>query len=84
MESRPDEYELAALHAALAEDEQTAELGLDLQVRGDTLYLTGSVGSEERKAAAGALAERHAGGLRVQNDLTVEHAEPPTDAEQLQ
>ena len=83
MDGDPDEYGLAALHAALAEDEQTAELGLDVQVRGGTLYLTGAVATEERKTAAGRLAEQHAGALTVQNDLQVEHPRPPDDAEEV-
>jgi len=83
MHQPPTEYDLAALHAALAEDEHTAELGLEVQVRGGALYLRGSVASEERKTVIGRLVERHAGDLDVRNDLVVEHPEAPTEAEQL-
>ena len=83
MPEHPKEYDVAALQEALAEDPETAELGLEVVVRGEDLYLTGLVASLARKEAVGRVAVRHAGHLRVHNDLRVEDPGAPRDAEEL-
>jgi osmotically-inducible protein OsmY len=79
----PKEYDVAALQEALAEDEETAELGLEVVARGEELYLTGLVASTARKEAVGRVAQRHAGHLHVHNDLRVEDPGAPREAEEL-
>jgi osmotically-inducible protein OsmY len=79
-----DPYYLAArIQRRLAEDPDTAELGVRVAVHGGAVYLTGDVASEERRGHLVAAAAAEAGDLEVRDDLRVTCAEPPTSAEDL-
>ena len=79
-----DPYYLAArIQRRLAEDPDTAELGVRVAVHGGAVYLTGDVASEERRRHLVAAAAAEAGDLEVRDDLRVTCAEPPTTAEDL-
>lgn len=76
-------YDLATLQQALAQDPRTAELGVEAHVRGDHVFLEGTVGTEERKKAIGEIAARVLAGVPVHNDLQVEHPQAPDTEEEL-
>ena len=79
-----DPYYLEArIQRRLAEDPDTAELGVRVAVHGGAVYLTGDVASEERRRHLVAAAAAEAGDLEVRDDLRVTSAEPPTTAEDL-
>jgi len=84
MTVREDPYYLAArIQRRLAEDPDTAELGVRVAVHGDAVYLSGDVASEERRRHLVEAAAAEAGGLAVRDDLRVTCAEPPSTAEDL-
>jgi osmotically-inducible protein OsmY len=78
-----DPYLAARIQRRLAEDPDTAELGVRVAVHGGAVYLTGDVASAERRRHLVAAAAAEAGGLEVRDDLQVTCAEPPTGAEDL-
>lgn len=82
--SAADPYYLQArIERRLAEDPDTAELGVRVAVRGGAVHLTGDVASEERRRHLLAAAAAEAGDLEVRDDLRVTCVEPPTTAEDL-
>ena len=77
------EYRAARLRRALAEDPRTAELGVQVDVRGEHAYLSGTVSSQEYKDQLDKVLHEQKPHLRVHNDVrVVEVAEPP-DSEVL-
>ncbi len=76
-------YDVAALQHALVQDPRTAELGVEARVRGDQVYLEGTVGTEERKRAIGEIAAAVLPGASVHNDVRVEHPHAPDEEEEL-
>ena len=67
----PDEYLCAHIQDALARDPRVGELGIDVRIRGDKVFLTGAVCSEERREAVAAVAVAVAGGRTVCNETVV-------------
>ncbi|TLW94822.1 BON domain-containing protein [Saccharomonospora piscinae] len=81
--AEPPEYRAARLRRALAEDPRTAELGIQVDVRGSHAYLSGTVASAAcKQQLAEVLGEREPG-LRVHNDVRVVEAGEPGEAEVL-
>lgn len=84
-EPRPDdppEYLVAHVREALATDPRVNELGLDVQVAGADVVVTGAVLSSERRDAIGAVVAEVAPGHHVRNQATVaEYPEPTPPAE---
>ncbi|EHR60958.1 BON domain-containing protein [Saccharomonospora cyanea] len=80
---RHPEYLAARLRRALAEDERTAELGIQVDVRGDHVYLTGTVSSQTCKESLDAVLVEQEPELRLHNDVRVVEATAPDDAEVL-
>ena len=76
-------YLAARIQRRLAEDPDTAELGVRVSVHGGAVHLSGDVASEERRRHLVAAAAAEAGDLEVRDDLRVTCAEPPTTAEDL-
>jgi osmotically-inducible protein OsmY len=83
--SGPDDpyYLEARIQRRLAEDPDTAELGIRVAVHGGVVHLTGDVASEQRRRHLVEAAAAEAGGLEVRDDLQVTCADPPTTAEDL-
>lgn len=77
------EYVAARLHRALAEDARTAELGIQVTVRGDDVYLSGSVSSAGCKDELGRLLREREPSLRIHNDVRVVEAGEPGEPEVL-
>lgn len=61
----------ARIRTRLAEDVRTVELGIQVDVRGDLIVLSGEVGTERRRALIEVVARESAGGLRIANDVVV-------------
>ncbi|HYT09642.1 MAG TPA: BON domain-containing protein [Mycobacteriales bacterium] len=76
-------YLQARIERRLAEDPDSAELGVRVAIHAGEVYLTGDVPSDERRRHVVAAALAAAGGRRVHDDLAVTCAEPPTTAEDL-
>lgn len=76
-------YTAAAVSAALATDERTAELGVRVSVRGDTLLLTGTVAGQARREEVTRVAREAAPDLTVVDDLRVTDCTAPTGHEEL-
>jgi len=78
MEPTPDQmphYVIQRVREALAHDPRVGELELGVDVRGDRLFVTGSVQTEERRAAVEQVAREAAPGMEVHNQVLV--AAPP-------
>ena len=59
------------LHDALAEDERTNILDIEVQIVGDECHLHGEVASEELKRHAEAIAQEITEGMTIHNRLRV-------------
>lgn len=77
------QYRAARLHRALAEDPRTNELGVQVTLRGDDVYLTGTVASEQRRAELDEVVAEREPGLRVHNHVRVADAGQPRQPEDL-
>ena len=77
----PDEYLVARIQDAIACDERAGEQGIEVRVAGGRVFLHGTVASEERRTAVGAVAADHAHGLVVCNETTVV---PPADTDSIE
>ncbi|WP_245720154.1 BON domain-containing protein [Nocardia uniformis] len=77
------QYLVANLRRAFAEDPRTAELGVQVTIRGNVVVLSGEVGSAERRQQLEAVVHEHAPKLRVHNDVRVSTPAAPADTEEL-
>lgn len=69
--SEPDEYVVQHLREAFAQDPRVSELGLGVVVRNGVLHVTGTVSTEERRAAVEQVASELAPGWRLANETVV-------------
>lgn len=69
--SEPDAYAVQHLRESLAHDPRVSELGLEIAVRGGALHITGTVSTEERRAAIAQVAAEVAPDREVVNETTV-------------
>jgi osmotically-inducible protein OsmY len=65
------EYVIERIHQALAEDPDIHELGVQVAVAGDRVFLTGHVGTVERRQAITAVAQRVLPEHTIHNQTTV-------------
>lgn len=72
----PPHYVAADIKSRLAEDPRTLELGIQVDVRGDVVFLRGNVASPQRRELIEAVAREAAGGRRIANDVTVVEMHP--------
>ena len=70
-EPEPSEYIVERVHQALAEDPAVHELGVQVAVAGSRVFLTGHVGTPERKEAITDVARRVLPDFEVHNQTTV-------------
>ncbi|WP_062987771.1 BON domain-containing protein [Nocardia anaemiae] len=68
------QYLVAHLRRALAEDPRTAELGVQVTIRGDVVVLDGEVSSIERKLQMEKVVREQLPRARIHNDV---HVTPP-------
>ncbi|WP_020521106.1 BON domain-containing protein [Catelliglobosispora koreensis] len=76
-----DEYAEASAQRELAED--LSEQGIDIVRRDGVVVLRGHVENEERRDKVASRVSAHFPNAKVQNDITVVRATPPSDAEEL-
>ena len=67
----PEDYAVQRLRDALATDVRVAEMGLDVQVSGGKVFLTGQVATAERQQAVGAVAAEVLPDYEVHNQTSV-------------
>ncbi|GAB4586870.1 nucleotidyltransferase family protein [Nocardia sp. IFM 10818] len=77
------QYLVANLRRAFAEDPRTAELGVQVTIRGDVVVLSGEVASAARRDQLAAMVREHAPKLRVHNDVRVVAPAAPGNREEL-
>jgi osmotically-inducible protein OsmY len=77
------EYLAGHLQQRLAEDPRVSEQGISVEVAGADVYLTGVVGTGQRRDAISAVAAECAGGHRVHNEVTVCGCAEPTAEETI-
>jgi len=70
-----DQYVIQRVREALAHDPRVGELELGVDVRGDRLFVTGTVQTEERRVAVEEVAAEAAPEMEVHNQVLV--ATPP-------
>jgi hypothetical protein len=64
-------YDLREVERALCEDEDLAELGIQLSMHGGRLFVRGGVASDERRQAVLDCVARHCAGVPIADELTV-------------
>lgn len=77
------QYLVANLRRAFAEDPRTAELGVQVTIRGNVVVLSGEVTSPQRREQLAEVVHEHAPKLRVHNDVRVSAPAGPADTEEL-
>jgi osmotically-inducible protein OsmY len=77
------EYLAGWLSDRLAEDGEVHELGITVRVAGDLVFLTGVVGTEERRDRIGRRVGDHVPTLKVCNEIVVAAFPEPTVTESL-
>lgn len=82
-ESQAPQYRAARLRSALAQDPRTAELGIQVTVRGDHVFLSGAVASAQRKEELDHVLHESEPRLNVHNDVRVVEVGEPGEAEEL-
>lgn len=66
-----DPYLIERLHRAMAEDPRVSEPNVKVHLAANRLWLTGHVGSDERRKAAEEVVREVAPGWQIHNDLDV-------------
>lgn len=74
-------YLAAHIHDSLAEE--THELGIRVDVRGDVVYLRGDVVTEERRLQVEEVARTAAEGHEIRNEVSVVSVREPDSEETL-
>lgn len=82
-EIEPPEYVVERLRVAIATEPDVHELGIDVQVSGRNVLLSGSVASPAQRDAIHRLVERLVGDLDVIDELDVPSTDPPRQVEEL-
>jgi osmotically-inducible protein OsmY len=81
--AEPPEYLVHHIQDALASDPRVRELGVDAQVVGDRVVLTGTAATPEQRASIVDVAGEVARGYEVVNEMTVLSAEEDGTIEEL-
>lgn len=77
------QYQVAAVRRALAEDDRTAEQGIKVTVRGDTILLSGDVECARRRDEIAEVVHEVVPKMRIYNDIKVTEAGEPTGREEF-
>jgi osmotically-inducible protein OsmY len=81
--AEPQEYLIHHIQEALATDPRARELGVDVQVAGDRVVLTGTAATADQRAAIGEVVRELADGYKVVDEMTVLSAEEDGTVEEL-
>jgi osmotically-inducible protein OsmY len=76
-----DVYIAGQVERALAQDERTHELGVQVEVDGGAVVLRGEVAGEQRQWLVAQVAAEAAPGLAIRNEVSVTEVLPPDQAE---
>ena len=78
-----DEYTEAHVAEALATDPRVSTLGIEVSIRDRDVFLSGDVGTTERKAAVSEVVSELLPGYTVHNDTSARDFPPGVETEQL-
>ena len=78
-----DEYTEAHVAEALATDPRVSTLGIHVSIRDKDVFLSGDVGTPERKAAAAEVVAEMLPGYTVHNDTSAREFSPGVETEHL-
>jgi osmotically-inducible protein OsmY len=81
--AEPREYLVHHIQDALATDPRARELGVDVQVAGDRVVLTGTAATPAQRSAIAEVVEQLADGYEVVNEMTVLSADEDGPVEEL-
>jgi BON domain len=81
--AEPQEYLVHHIQDALAADPRARELGVDVQVAGDRVVLTGTAATPAQRASIALVVGEVADGYEVVNEMTVVSADEDGPAEEL-
>ena len=82
--TQPDEqYLITAVEEALTQDPRVAELGIEVTLAGDTVVLSGTVATEERRQAVAEVARELIDGRPLRNEVSVADLSEAQTMEQL-
>jgi osmotically-inducible protein OsmY len=76
-----DVYIAGQVERALAQDERTHELGVQVEVDGGVVVLRGEVAGEQRQRLVAQVATEAAPGLAIRNEVSVTEVLPPDEVE---
>ena len=79
----PEDYAVQRLRDALATDERVAEMGVQVDVVGGKVFLTGQVATPERQAAVGTVAAEVLADYEVHNQTFVTPVEDHPRVEKI-
>ena len=78
------EYDLQEARKAVVEDPAVGELGIDIELAGSKVLITGTVPTAARRKAAEAAVTRVLPDMEIRNEIDVaDHLQSPTTAEDL-
>lgn len=81
--AEPQEYLVHHIQDALATDPRARELGIDVQVAGERVVLTGTAATPAQRAAIAEVVEELAGGYEVVNEMVVLSADEDGTVEEI-
>ncbi|HKA82578.1 MAG TPA: BON domain-containing protein [Acidimicrobiales bacterium] len=81
--AEPSEYLVHHIQDALATDPRARELGVDVQVAGDRVVLTGTAATPAQRAAIAEVVDELTGGYEVVNEMAVLSADEDGPVEEL-
>ncbi len=79
----PNEYIVQKANDALVSDPRIGELGIDIGVIGEEVFVEGLVATEERRAAIGEVLTRLLPNHTVHNEVEIEKIHEPSTPEEL-
>jgi osmotically-inducible protein OsmY len=82
-EAAPEIYLAEHLREALAQDPRVGELGIAVEIEGDSVVLSGTMTSPEQQDAAVAIAHHFLPGHQVRVETTAGDLPEPTESEHL-
>lgn len=78
-----DEYSEAHVAEALATDPRVSALGIEVSIRGDAVFVSGDVGTDERREAVAEVVAELLPGYTVHNDTSAPEFPAGVETEHL-
>ncbi len=83
MSKEPNEYVVQKAKDALVSDPRVGELGIELKLVGEDVFVEGIVATDERRAAIEEVLSTMLPDRRIHNEVEVEKIREPSSAEEL-